>query len=256
MNIATVDIETTRIETSILDIRKIFCIGVKVNDQPTKLYTYIYHPMAEGNLNAALLLINSCDLVVLHNGIGFDLPVLSNLLGDITIPVHDTLILSKLMYTKDQLLAIDMTIPDFPKTLYGRYSLKAFGIRMGIHKGDFEDFTSLTTEMLEYLDQDCVVTYALYQMLLANPAFPKPNVIELENQVAAIIFQQEINGFHFDLESARELNMKLLFEKQTIERSLQRTFKPLFLPDGPVKQTSKLIRRRQYIPNPSYQLVW
>jgi len=257
MSIAIVDIETPFITNlGVMAIEKIFCIGVTIDDQPTKLYSYVYHPLSSGTLNTALLAINSCDLAVFHNGCKFDIPVLEHLLGAITVPIHDTLIISKLMFTKDQLLDIDLNIPDFPKALYGSYSLKAFGYRLGVNKGEFTDFSEFCTDMMTYLEQDCIVTKALYSMLRSQPSFPAQNIIDLEQEVASLIFQQEVNGFYFDIDAATTLNTKMLFEKQALQRKLQKTFRPQFLPNGPVTTPAKPMRRKRYIKDENYTNKW
>lgn len=253
---AIVDIETPYIpdDGDVYSIDKIFCIGVKVDEEPTKLFTYLYHPLSSGNLKAALKLINSCSTAVFHNGIRFDIPVITSLLGPITAQVHDTLLLTKMMYTSDQLFAMDPGISTMPKSLYGSYSLAAFGHRLGLYKGEFEDFSKLSTQMLEYLAQDVAVTHKLYTHLIKQHNFPSSTTIDLENKVATHIFQQERNGFYFDIDKARALNTKLLFERGSIERKLQQTFKPMFLPDGTVKEAS--YTRKLYIPDKTYIPKW
>ncbi len=55
MNICTVDIESTLIPPEgSLYIDKIFCIGVKSNDEPTKIFTYVYNKDCDGPLKAAM----------------------------------------------------------------------------------------------------------------------------------------------------------------------------------------------------------
>lgn len=251
------DIETPFIgeDGNILAIPKIFCIGVQYDDQPVKRFTNTWTPYSDGNLQSALSMINAGTLGVGHNVIKFDNPVITNLLGQITIPIHDTLILAKLMFTEEELYRMDLGIPAMPKSLYGSHSLKAFGLRLGILKGLFEDFTTFSKEMVDYMEQDVLVTTALYGTLRAMPNFPSEEVIKLENDVACITFQQERNGFYFDIEKAREYYTKLKFEKGTIERKLQKQFRPIFLPDGPIKENNSIVRRKLYIPSKK-ELKW
>lgn len=258
MNIAYCDLETPFIPKNgnILDINRIFCIGIAINDGPVQVFTDPYLPhLADGSLKMALSILNLSDLAVFHNGLKFDVPILRNLLGKLTVPVHDTLLLAKLTVTQDQLFAMDAGIKDLPKTLYGSYSLGAFGYRLGNNKGDFKDFTKLSLEMVEYLKQDVIVTRELYNVLTEMENFPPPIVIQLENDVAEITFQQERNGFHFNIEMAKELNTKLLFERYSLDRKLQKQFRPMLLPDGPLQTTNKLLRRKLYIPS-KQELKW
>lgn len=251
MRLAKCDIETPFIgeDGNILAISKIFCIGVQIDNEPVKRFTYIWTPYSDGNLQAALDLINSADRVVFHNGVKFDIPVISNLLGAITVPTHDTLILAKLMFTSEELWRMDIGIPTMPKKLYGSYSLKAFGYRLGIYKEEFDDFAEFSEEMVDYMEQDVIVTTALYNTLLGMDNFPSDEVIKLENDVACITFQQERNGFYFDIETARALYTKYKFQQSSIERRLQKQFRPMFLPDGKPKSNNSVIRRKLYIPS-------
>ena len=130
--VATFDIESEPIpKIGILGIKKIFCINIKINDQPVQRFTHLYHPTASGNLQAAVKLLNSCDYIVGHNILGFDIPVIENNLGKLTATPIDTILVSKLMFSKDTLTSIDYGIPEMPPKLYGSFGLKAFGIRFG-----------------------------------------------------------------------------------------------------------------------------
>lgn len=247
--IATWDIETELIpEEGILALKKIYCINVKVNDEPVKRFTKLYHKSASGNLKGALNLINSCDYNVGHNIIGFDIPVIENLVGEITSYPLDTLIISKLMFSKDSLLSMDKGIKAMPTSEYGNFSLKAFGYRFGDYKIQFDQFNKLTDEMLTYCDQDVLLTQRLFNFLVSRPNFPSADIIELEQKVKAILVEQQDYGFYFDVENANKLATALKFKKLSLEMNLQRTFKPMFLPLGNVKTTNKLIKRKQYIP--------
>lgn len=255
--IATWDIETELIpDTGLKDIKRIFCINVKVNDQPIKRFTKLYHPTSSGNLKGALKLINSCEFNVGHNILGFDIPVVENLVGDITSYPLDTLILSQLMFTSDELYNMDRGIENMPKDLHGNFSLKCFGYRFGDYKIQFDQFDKLTDDMLTYCDQDVLLTQRLFNFLKARPNFPSERTIHLENRVASIIQQQTENGFYFDITKAKELYTKMRFEQLTIERNLQRIFKPMFLPLGPLKTTNKLIKRKQYFPSTTQLKGW
>lgn len=252
--VATFDIESEPIpKIGILGIKKIFCINIKINDQPVQRFTHLYHPTASGNLQAAVKLLNSCDYIVGHNILGFDIPVIENNLGKLTATPIDTILVSKLMFSKDTLVSIDYGIPEMPPKLYGSFGLKAFGIRFGDYKIQFEDFTKLTTEMLDYCDQDVELTYRLFMYLLEQPFFPLNNVIQLEHKIKLIIVNQELNGFYFDRPKAQALSTTMRYRHVSLEIALQKTFKPMFLPDGPVKQPSSRNKVKVYAPALNYR---
>jgi len=251
------DIESTAIpSTGVLGVEKIHCIAIKSENNPTLCYTSHFLPISNygGTLKAALDEINRHDTVVFHN-YTFDIPVIENLLGPVTAKPLDSMLVAKLLYTKDELTELDMTIENFPSKKYGSFSLEAFGHRIGLHKGDYNDWSRLTVAMTEYCTNDVEVTYQLIQNMLDHPNYPNENVLELEHRVRWIVSQQEYYGFYFDLEKARELYSKMLYEQTSIRHRLLKTFKPKYLPDGPVDCPSVTTRSKKYIPNPDFQ-IW
>ncbi|MFA7029620.1 MAG: DNA polymerase [Candidatus Cloacimonadaceae bacterium] len=255
-NYCTVDIETTAIPAEgILAINKIHCIGVKSNSEPTKMYTSRFLPLDNygGTLRNALDVINTHDYCIGHNFIGFDNIVISNLLGEITATILDTMILAKLLYTKDELEELDYTISDFPKARHGSFSLDAFGRRMGIYKGSHNNWNELSIDMANYCTQDVEVTYNLFINLIEHPNYPSNSIIALENEVAYIIAKQQYYGFYYNIDEGRELLKKLMYEKLTIELKLSKIFKSLYLPDGQPIIPANSRKNKLYIPDENYK---
>lgn len=248
-SVAVFDIEADPIPST-----QIYCIAVKVDDQPTRIFTQYHLAASDGTLRQAIDLINSCDYCVGHNIISYDLPTIARLIAPITAQPLDTLILSKLMYTKDQLISMDIGIPSFPKELYGSFSLGAFGHRFSDYKGDFHDWSRLSTEMLQYCIQDVDLTHRLFTFLQSSPLYPPQQVIDLEQQVGHILQQQESNGFYFDIDRARDLNTRMLFKRMQLEHQLAAVFRPVLVASGkeviPARDSSK---RKHWLPNPSYE---
>ena len=248
--IVTFDIETTSIPKLVLDIEKILCIAIKIDDNPTKCYTYKPIANSDGDLSVVLDILNKADLIIGHNITKFDIPIIEKFLGKITAPIVDTLIDAKLTYPKDILLGIDYKIPELPKALKGSYSLKAFGYRLGNYKLDYDDFTELNEDMVTYCKQDVEVTYALYRHLITRTTYPSKKVRELEYKVASIIFDQQEYGFYFDIDKARELATKLKFRQMNLEHALLKIFPKQFEPDGdpiiPAKPRTVKLRYRAY----------
>lgn len=232
--IATCDIETPLIskEYGIAGINHIFCSGVKINNEETKIYTYTFFPESNGSLKGSLNAINSCQFVLGHNFYGFDRVVIENVIGKITVPIHDTMLIAKLMFTKDELMAMDIGIPNMPKDLWGKFSLKAFGYRLGDYKIEFEQFEQLTEDMVTYCKQDVDLTYRLFTFLKSRPNFPSNEVLALEYEVARIIQLQEQYGFYYDVENARKFLTEMSIEQMRLEHSLKQEFPAKYLPDS------------------------
>ena len=157
--------------------------------------------------------LDSCDLIIMHNGICFDAPVLRRN-WNITMKqsqMCDTLVLSRLL----------------SPSLEGGHSLDAWGQRLGFAKGDFKDFDSgYSKEMEEYCIQDTLVTEKLYQHLTAELTRNKfdERSIKLEHNVQAVIATQETNGFKLNERAAVTLLATLQSKLVVLETELQNIF--------------------------------
>lgn len=239
-----IDIETPPIPALVNDIDKIYCIAIKVDGEETKCYTYVYHKNSDGNLKKALELINSCDEVIGHNIIKFDIPVIENVVGKVKPKIIDTLIDAKLLYSTDELISIDYSIANYPSSLVGSYSLKAFGYRFGLNKIQYEDFTKLCDEMIDYCKRDVELTYELYKHLSSHKDYPSQLVRECEYHFAKCIFDQQEYGFYFDYDKAMNYATTLKINKMRIEHKLKKVFKPIFVADGPAVKPAKATRKK------------
>lgn len=235
--IATIDIETNSFNSLLSEVTTIYCIGVKCDDDEPIIFT-------QDNYNQALELINKSSLVIGHNIIKFDLPIIRRL-GEIKPRVVDTLIDSKLTYPKDLLSLWDKEL-GLPTNLIGSYSLRAFGYRLKSPKLEFDDFTCYSPKMATYCKADIELTYKLYKKLLESPYYPSKEVRELEYEVARIISAQEENGFYFDIDKARELSTKLKFRQLDLEHKLKKIFPAKFEACSHVLNSSKRVTKTYY----------
>lgn len=191
-----------------------------------------------GDLAAGLRKLASAPLAG-QNIIGYDLPVLKKLYGfETKFPVFDTRIASQVIWTNMAdvdfgLLRAGKLPEEFQRQgLIGRHSLKAWGYRLGMHKGDFapKDYgytwetCPFLREMDDYCAQDCEVTLKWIEKIEAKNY--SAECLELEHRVAQIIKQQELNGFAFDVPAAEKLYADLQKEKLRLEQELQVIFPP------------------------------
>lgn len=170
-----------------------------------------------------------------HNVIGYDLPVLKKLYGfsptEGTV-IRDTLVWARLCWSDikqgDFTLVAKGTLPG---KLIGSHSLAAYGYRLGELKGDYGKtqgaWEEYNDEMLEYCEQDVVVTKLLYQKL-CDKAIPEGAVL-LEHQVATIIQRQIEHGFLFDIKRAEALYCELLAKRTVLTEKLLEVFKPWYM---------------------------
>ena len=150
---------------------------------------------------------------VFHNGIGFDVPVVERL-WDFTFHralVTDTLILSRLA----------------DPSRSGGHSLRNWGNILGFAKGDHDDWSRLTTEMIDYCIRDVELTEAVYERLMVELDGFSQDSIDLEHEVQWVIQEQERNGWLLDQRLCHILCAKFKERMNEIESNLQALFPPV-----------------------------
>ena len=167
--------------------------------------------------------LDEADILVGHNILSFDLPVLEKLYKWKPKPnqiIRDTLVCTRLIWP-------DIKNPEGYKSKvgHGSHSLAAWGHRLGILKGDFgktTDWSQWSQEMQNYCEQDVAVTTALWNHILKQNY--SEEAIQLEHDLIPIIRQQEFNGFGFDKDNAENLYVTLQAEKKELEFELKKVF--------------------------------
>jgi len=191
------------IETDAIDATVIHCV-VTLEDNDMRVWTS--HVGLSNYLEDAT--------VVAHNGLSFDFPVLAKLWG-VRLKFDqmvDTLVLSML---------------DKPDREKG-HSLKAWGIRLGEHKQEFdEDFTRYTPKMLEYCKQDVVVCSKVYRVLSDQMKEFSEQSIRDEHRMRIVADRVSKNGFRLNLAKAIELHNKIQIEQDRISAECISMFPPI-----------------------------
>lgn len=159
---------------------------------------------------------SNVDRFVLHNGLGFDIPVINRLVQANLIrtdQVIDTLIVSRL---------IDFTLDN------KGHSLKAWGQRLGEYKIDFgKDFSKLTEEMVEYCHQDVTVTVNLFKRFKSVIEDPEWQMaLTCEHEIQALCEEMTDNGFYFEQDKAEELLGEIITRLDELEAGFQKDFPP------------------------------
>jgi len=198
------------IETDDLNATKIWCIVAKEIDG--QLYEFGPTQIQDG-----LDLLSKAEMLIGHNILGFDLPVLKALHNfEYTGKVLDTLVMSRL----------------YNPVRENGHSLKTWGYRVNMLKQEQpEDFTSYSSKMLEYCAQDVRLNEKVYKVLVQEGMGFSKESLELEHKVAEIINQQEQNGFYFDSKEAMTLLAELKDNQASVELEVQNTFKPKLIDD-------------------------
>jgi len=194
------------IETDDLQATLVHCIVAQDADSG-EIFKFPPNKLEEG-----YKFLTTADRLIGHNIIGFDIPLVERF-GGVDLSgkeVIDTLVLSRL----------------FNPARDGGHSLESWGFRLGLSKIDFTDYLNYSSEMLEYCVRDVTLNTMVYKALRHESKGFSKSCIEIEQSVAKIIKQQEVNGFKFDMKSALTLLAELREKKQLIEDEVHNTFKP------------------------------
>ena len=206
-------------------------------DDLTKIHTIVikwletgevikYRPVGD-ELQEAVDNLKNADLIIGHNIIAFDIPAIQKIFPDFNpVGIFDTLVASRLIWSdiKNQDFRFSHHT-DFPNKLIGKHSLKAWGYRLGLLKGEFAeetDWQEWSEDMTTYCANDVSITDKLYQRILDKKYSDKS--LELEHQFAQCIWEQEKHGFYFDVKKAQKLNSKLAQRRLELEGDLQKVF--------------------------------
>jgi hypothetical protein len=186
--------------------------------------TFTYGP---DHIADALAHLATADVLIGHNIIFYDIPVLQKLHSFVAkARIIDTLICTRLIWPKEVLDVLDTEqYPQVPPANRGSASLKAWGWRLASHKIDFKDFTQYSQEMLDYCVQDVVVTFNLWQFIAAQN-YPE-SALKLEHDFALAINKQIRAGIPFDVDACLDLVDVLRARQQELEAHLKQIFPPI-----------------------------
>lgn len=169
------------------------------------------------------------DMVLVgHNFIAYDLVMLNRFWGT-SIPVSrcvDTYVLSQL----------------YNPTFAGGHSLDIWGKRLRFPKGEHNDWSKLSEDMLKYCQNDTALTALLYRRLskrMVDMGFTETGV-EIEHGAWNIIQnKQRRHGFPFNRKKAEELYVSLRDREKELEDEIHGLFPPELTVVGEYKAASK-----------------
>ena len=204
-------------------------------DQATKVHCIVIYDLnleqtfsyGPDSIAAALAHLATADVLIGHNVIFYDIPVLQKLHSfDSKSRIVDTLICTRLIWPKELLYELDTEqYTEVPKKLRGSAGLKAWGYRLADNKINFKDFLEYSQEMLDYCIQDVAVTTKLFKRIqeqnYAEPA------LKLEHDFALAINKQIRSGVPFDLDAALDLVDDLRTKQNKLETQLKELFPPI-----------------------------
>ena len=171
-----------------------------------------------------------------HNIIGYDAPTLNRL-------CNTRLVMSQLVDT----MLLSMV---YSPSLSGGHSLADWGRRLKYSKGEFNDFSKFSNEMLEYCMRDAKLCAKIFKALVRRMVavgFSEEGV-KLEHLSWQLIQQQKKNGFAFDIAGANILYAQL----REIETNLQNEIHEYWPPTLEIIKTCKNPYKKDGTPSANF----
>jgi DNA polymerase I len=244
------DIETNGLPRQGLD--HLHCVVVK--DIDTEEVFRFNDTGNSDSITNAITLLQEADVLIGHNIVGFDIPVIEGIYPffKTNATLFDTLILSRMFFP-------DILSRDFrkkpigmPAKLYGRHSLESWGYRLGDYKGEFSkhtDWVSWSQEMEDYCEQDVHVVGSLFQLFESKGIDDYKDSIRLEHDLATIMAKQEVSGWPFDVVAAQKLEATLRTEMDRLADQMREAFPYV---DGGQMTPKRPNQTRGYIKDASF----
>lgn len=185
MRIYTCDLEAD----GLLDTAtKVWC-GVFKNSETKEVVKFRPHQIQE-----MLAFLDTVDVLKMHNGLGYDLPLLKKLYGyEFKGKKVDTLIMSRLLNPKR---IVPFNCPD--KGI-GPHSVEAWGYRVGRGKPSHEDWSQFTEDMLHRCSEDVEIQELIYEALMKEAGNGKwRNAFLLSFELFDNLAKQEQYGWLVD----------------------------------------------------------
>lgn len=195
-------------------ITQVWCIGIY--DVDAEVYQAFYGE----SLQRGIDILTNASVVIGHNIIDYDIPALGKLYPDFKPKgrVTDTVILSRLLW------------PD----ILGGHALAAWGDRFNFPKGDHSDWTQLTPAMLEYMQQDVMITNKLYRACLKKAKGRDWKLSSrIEHDFQAFLSEQRNNGWYFKRDTGERLLDTMTVRMGDIDKQINQSLPDLWIDDDP-----------------------
>jgi len=157
-----------------------------------------------------------------YNSLGYDLPLLNKLHGFVydVNKVIDPLIMSRLSF------------PDREG-----HSIKGWGEKFKLYKGEHNDFSKFSNEMLQYCFQDTRILIKAREFLEKEMSdWDWAESLKLEKNIQFVQTKQELHGVLFDKEKAEVLLDTINTEVRSLETTIISEIPMSYKDEGEVKK--------------------
>lgn len=178
-------------------------------DKVTKMHCAVFSNVMEEvvatftplNIHLLPAYLETVDVLIGHNIIGFDLPVIEKLFKfKFKGQKVDTLLMSRLLNPKRILP------PQAKNRKAGPHSIYAWGVRLGVDKPEHEDWENYSEEMLHRCKEDVRINVKVYHTLLAEAKGKNwKNAFKLTFKLFECLQKQEQYGWKVDVEYSLKL---------------------------------------------------
>lgn len=164
--------------------------------------TNIIYKFEPSTINLLPEFLDKVTTLIMHNGIGYDLPVMRKVLNyNFKGRVVDTVILSRVLQPNRP---VPFNCPFKNKP----HSVEAWGYRVGRGKVEHNDWTTYSEEMLHRCTEDVEIQHLIYNELMKEVEQNKGwtneqfRPLDMTHKLFTILEQQERHGWLFDKEHA------------------------------------------------------
>lgn len=171
-------------------VTRVWCVVAK---DVTTNEIFRFHEGMDNWIEKCKAFLDSCPVLIMHNGIGYDWPMLEKVWGwRYKGKKVDTLLISRLQKPKRK-HARGYT------GKAGPHSVEAWGHRFGRPKPEHEDWTQFSPEMLHRCEEDVEIqTLAMHYLIKEGKADGWPNAYDLTFELFEILQKQEEYGWLVD----------------------------------------------------------
>jgi hypothetical protein len=173
---------------------QVWCICIKElgSDSPVEEY-------GPDRIHEALDRLSEADVLIGHNILDYDFPLLEKLYGwkpPVEVDRIDTVV-------KSRLLRSDRPLPPGCPGNVGPHSLEAWGYRVGRGKPSHDDWTQFTPEMLHRCSEDVEINVLTHEYLIKEDRelhkVDWTQSLGIEHAITPIITEQKLNGCPLDI---------------------------------------------------------
>lgn len=177
----------------------------------------------------ALKHMSQADMLVMHNGITYDYPVMEKVWGSTpNVELMDTLVLSRLGN------------PERP----GGHSLEAWGETLGVFKVKHEDWERWSPAMEQRCNQDALINAMVWDRL-QDMLQAMPVAVDIEMKTAKAIFRMTRVGIHFDQRQAQHVLGELMDKAEAAKAEVAAMMPWVYDPKGEPRSL-KVVNRRHW----------